>query len=175
MNTPAPAALVDVAEFYAHAIALEQECDNRLGELTSCLHAHHNPDAADVFRRVREFQHRRLRALEQRCGDLALPRIAPWKYLWHSDFNLENLCMVSVHYLMTPLEALELVQSKLAATRRFYAAIARDNTDQAIIEVADWLVGELDTAMGDMDRWHDELEATHRPVMDDTDPPNQPL
>lgn len=165
--------LKTVEDFYAHAIGLEHEFEERLTDLGRCMDAHNNPDSGKVFRKARDMHSERVRQLEAKSEALDLPRIAPWDYVWHYAVNLEIICMTSVHYLMTPIEALEMVEEKLVMAHDFYSALVERFEGNAIGEVAKVALQGFEQELQEFRRWHDALEVSV--VLEDHDPPNQPL
>ncbi|MCB1756719.1 MAG: hypothetical protein KDJ38_14445 [Gammaproteobacteria bacterium] len=165
--------LKTVEDFYAHAIGLEHEFEERLTDLGGCLDAHNNPDSAMVFRKALDMHSERVRQLEAMSEGLQLPRVAPWDYAWHYTVNLEIICMASVHYLMTPLEALEMVEEKLAMAHDFYKAVKERYQGSPLGEAARNALAGFDQELQAFRRWHEALEASVVP--EDHDPPNQPL
>lgn len=165
--------LASVEDFYAHAIGLEHEFEERLTDLTSCLRAHHNADSAKVFAKARVMHLVRVRHLEALSSSLELPAIAPWDYVWHYTVNLEIICITSVHYLMTPLEALEMVEEKLQGAHEFYQSVADRFQGNGVGDAAAQVLSEFEKELEQFRQWHSDLE--HKIVYEDHDPPNEPI
>lgn len=161
-----------IEEFYAHALGLEHECEQCLTDLSLTLEAHHNPEAAKVFAQAEQIQQRSIQVIRQLSEGLDIPRVAPWEYLWHPYINFDSICMASVHYLITPYEAIELVQLKLEAVSEFYRDIGSRSMDlaiqQAAAQIRSLLKIEIDIVKG-WRRQHEELSR-----LPDLDPPHQP-
>ena len=164
--------LASVEDFYAHAIGLEHEFEDRLTDLASCLKAHNNPESSKVFLRARSIHAERITRLDSLAVGLQLPAVAPWDYVWHYSVNLEIICITSVHYLMTPLEALEMVQEKLNMAREFYRSVCDRYKGNAVGEAAELVLHEIDNEIREFRRWHQDLERIVVP--EDHDPPNEP-
>ena len=159
--------------FFAHLLGLEHEFAERLGDLSDCLEAHNNPDAARVCSIARMMHERRIANIAKRASRMTLPRIAPWDYVWHNHVNIEALCMASVHYLMTPLEAVELVLAKIDGAHEFYASVAQRFEGNATGESAKAVLLDFEQELQEFRDWAAEL--TPVKVTEDTDPPNEPL
>lgn len=161
-----------LAEFYAHALGLEHECEQSLTDLSLTLEAHRNLDAAKVFAQAEQIRSRSISLIKHYSERLQLPRVAPWEYLWHRHVNFESICMDSVHYLITPLESIELVLFKLEAASEFYLAIQAETDDpdikRAANEINALLVLEMEIVAG----WKEQYMDGSR--LPDLDPPHQP-
>ena len=158
--------------FYAHALGLEHECEARLTDLSLTLEAHHNLEASQVFARAEQIRARSIELIRQYSEGLELPRIAPWEYLWHQHVNFESICMDSVHYLISALEAIELVQFKLEAANEFYRSIKAQSPDPEIQRAAGEIEALLELEIEIVEGWRSQHEEMSR--LPDLDPPHQP-
>lgn len=159
--------------FYAHLLGLEHEFADRLGDLSDCLEVHNNPDAARVCSIARMMHERRIANIAKRSVNMELPTVAPWDYVWHNRVNIEAMCMASVHYLMTPLEAVELVLAKIDAAHDFYASVAQRFEGHATGEAAALVLADFGVELQEFRQWAADL--TPVKVTEDPDPPNEPL
>ena len=159
-------------EFYAHALGLEHECEARLTDLSLTLEAHHNLEAAKVFSQAEQIRARSIELIRQHSQGLALPRIAPWEFLWHQHVNFELVCMDSVHYLISALEAIELVLFKLEAANDFYRIIQDQSPDPDIKRAANEIKSLLELEIEIVRGWREQHEELSR--LPDYDPPHQP-
>ncbi len=158
--------------FYAQALGLEYECEHRLIDLGRTLEAHHNPEAAAIFEQAEKMRAANILEISRRCEKLNLPRIAPWDYYWHQHLNFENICIDSVHYLITAFEAIELVLAKLEAAGNYYQLIRGNSDQRAVREAALEIIGLLNVEMDIVQGWRSQHIAST--VLPDLDPPNQP-
>lgn len=165
--------LKTVEDFYAHALGLEHEFEERLSDLSGCMDGHNNPDAAKVFMQARVLHEVRIKQLEQHVAERVLPRIAPWDYIWHYSINLEVICMTSLHYLMTPLEALEMVEEKIEKAHDFYQQVVDRFDGNEIADAARFVLQDFELELAQFREWHDDLEPCE--VLEDHDPPNEPV
>ena len=67
-----------LAEFLAHAIALEQEAAERYLELADMMEAHNNLDTASVFRDMARYSTLHGDEIRQRARALELPKLRSW-------------------------------------------------------------------------------------------------
>lgn len=161
-----------VEAFYAHALGLEHECEHRLTDLSLTLEAHHNNESAEVFSRAEQIRAHTIQMIRQLSEGLDLPRIAPWEYLWHQHVNFELVCMDSVHYLITPSEAIELVLIKLEAADDFYHQVQDQSDTPEIVTAAEQIRSLVKQEMESVRGWLEQHEASTR--LPDLDPPHQP-
>lgn len=161
-----------LAAFYAHALGLEHECECWLIDLSRSLQAHHNPEAAAIFVDAEKLCVENIEQIHQRSVNLELPRVAPWEYYWHQFVNIENTCIDSVHYMISALEAIELVLEKLAADSEYYHAIEQQSDDLQIKQAARQIISLLDSEMELVRGW--KSQQSKDVPLTDLDPPNMP-
>lgn len=126
----------EIADFYAHALAIEREAAARYKELAGQMATHNNPALAALFEEMSRLEARHLKELESRCADLPIPAYQPWQYRWHGTESPESVPYDEVHYLMTGRHALE---GALAAERRacdYFRDIAANAADQDLRRLA---------------------------------------
>lgn len=162
----------NLAEFYTHALGLEHECEQRMDDLSRTLKAHRNPEAAGIFERARKMRTENIRKINSRCAALELPRVAPWEFYWHQHLNLESICTDSVHYLISAIDAIELVLIKLDAASRFYSSIQSESADTDIQQAAAVIREMLAREMETVDAWKEHQDDAA--LLSDLDPPHQP-
>lgn len=163
-----------VAEFLAHALELEVESRERYRELAECMEVHHNPEVAELFRRLAGYSDLHAREVEQRAAGMELPDIAPWGFKWSCPESPEAPCMDDVNYLMNRRQALELAQHNEVRGRDFYAAVAASAGSEDVAALAREMAAEEQEHVDLLARWIGSIPAAERDPPEDLDPPNLP-
>lgn len=160
-----------LAEFLAHAIAIETEAALRYRELADQLAVHHNPEVARVFERMARVEGMHIDQLRQRAADLDLPMLAPWEYQWEDEESPEVTGHEAVHYRMTPRHALMLALDNERRAYAFFARVRDGVSDPEIRAMAEEFAAEEEQHIG----YVEELLLQHpepaRHWADDPDPP----
>jgi len=129
-------------EFYAHSLAIEQEAAARYRELRDQMSVHHNEEAAKLFDWLAGIEDKHAQEIARRARDVALPEIAPWDYEWQGMESPESAPHDSAHYLMTPVQALEVALENERRAAEFYDRVARTSEDQAVRKLAEEFAAE---------------------------------
>ena len=174
MTASGPGSIAGVAEFLAHARALEWESAERYEELADNMEVHNNPEVAALFRKLAEYGELHAREVEARVRGLDLPRIAPWDFKWTCPEAPETQCTDALHYLMGPRRALELALLNERRGRDFYADVAADAPDPEVRRIAAEMVVEESQHVRLLEHWIAHLPDTPAATPDDPDPPNTP-
>jgi len=167
------AAMDGIAEFYAHAIAIEREAAARYEELADQMAVHNNPALAALFSKLAKLEAEHLAQIQAKTAGMHLPRPLPWEYHWALDESPEAAPFDAAHYLMTPRHALELALASEERARDFFDYVMRSTTIPEVQQLAAELCAE--------EREHIawvaqalEAEEPHRPGWDgDLDPPRE--
>jgi len=123
-------------EFYAHALAIEEEAAARYQELGDQMTEHHNQAAAELFFWLAGLERQHAVDIGKRAQGVALAQIAPWDYKWQSAESPETASPESAHYLMTPWHALELALANEKRAVEFFETVARTTPDDAVARLA---------------------------------------
>lgn len=123
-------------EFYAYALAIEEEAAARYQELGDQMTEHHNRAAAQLFFWLAGLERQHAAEIARRAQGLPLPEIAPWDYRWQSAEAPETTPHEAAHYLMTPWHALELALANEKRAVEFFDNVARTTRDEAVARLA---------------------------------------
>lgn len=160
-----------VAEFLAHAIALEEESAQRFDELADALEVHHNGEVVGLFRKMAEYSRRHLAEARERAAGLTLPSFAPWEFRWPDPESPETVGTDEVHYRMTPHHALT---AALASERRghaFYSTIERTARDDDLRALASAFAAEEMEHIRLLENWLERYPPPGDDWAEDMDPP----
>lgn len=160
-----------LAEFLAHAIALEHEAAERYLELADMMEAHRNDEVSQLLRDMVRYSRLHHDSIVVRAGALALPKLRSWEYRWRQppqaggeeafDYTLdaynalryarENEVRAMDYYTEVGL------QSEDAEVRRLAAEFAAEETEQ-VAAIDQWLARTPRPS----EPWRDQPEATQR-------------
>lgn len=157
-----------LAEFMAHAIALEQEAAERYLELADMMEAHNNTDTAAVFRDMARFSNLHLDDVRKRSRALELPKLMSWQYRWKTppETGDEN----DIHYLMTPYHALRYARDNEIRGMEYYRQAAEGAADAEVRRLGNDFANEEAEHVAALDAW---IARTPRPSItwqEDQDP-----
>ena len=124
-------------EFYAHALAIEQEAAARYRELADQMTVHHNEEVAKLFQWLAGVEDKHAEEIAAHAQSIALPQIAPWDYEWQGMESPESAPHEAAHYLMTPVHALEVALENERRAAEFFERIARTASDEAVRKLAE--------------------------------------
>lgn len=158
----------------AQAYAMKCESEDRLQDLVDSLKQHNNMAAADIFSRTIDLIKLSLNEIELRVHEMDLPQIPPWEYQWYCDDQPDSVCIEKAHYLMTPVQALELA---IVIENRFQEFF-KQQTDNKISEDIRLIAYELAIhekhLMKQLQSWKEQLDTSEIEQIQDFDPPNIP-
>lgn len=166
-----PTAIDTLEQFFAHALAIEEEAATRYHELAQQMEAHHNPGAAQLFSQLANAELDHATMLRLLARDLVTVPLAPWEYHWNEAESPEAIPYDAAHYRMTPFHALSLALENERRARRFFETVAAQTKNPQIERFAREFAEE--------EKLHEEhlaaiLERTPPPPADwsaDHDPP----
>ncbi len=164
-----------VAEFLVHALELEQESAERYRLLAATMAVHHNPEVAQLFRRLADMSDAHASEVIARAEGMLLPEIAPWDFKWTCPGSPESPCGEDeVSYLMTPLQALDLALLNEVRGHDFYAQVAVTSPAPRVRALAAEMAAEESDHVQLLRDWlARERDGANAPL-EDLDPPNIP-
>lgn len=159
---------------FSQVYAMKCESEDRLQDLIDSLQQHNNSAAADIFSRTLELIQGSINNIEQRIQGMQLPEIPPWESQWHCEQQPDYLCIENAHYLMTPLQALELAIFNEKRLQDFFILQIDNGINEEVRLIADeFLVQEKQLTI-QMYSWKEQLENSQTEQNEDFDPPNVP-
>ncbi|CAA7622213.1 ferritin family protein [Magnetospirillum sp. UT-4] len=162
-----------LANFLAHAVALETEAGERYRELADVMEVHNNPEVAAMFARMAEFSAMHAAEVTARAGAHGpLPRLKSWEFKWETTEPPEVGDSADTHYRMTPRHAL---QYALANERRgweFYNHAATHAPLPEIRDLARDFADEEAEHVRTLEHWLESTPPPDHDWADDPDPAN---
>jgi rubrerythrin len=143
----------EIANFLAHAIALEAEAAERYGELADAMEVHNNPDVAEMFRKQAEFSRLHWADVKATAKDLDLPKLKPWEYRWLSTEGPESAPVERTHYLMTPYHCIHLALQNERRGHQYYADVAYKTEDPEVRRLATQFAEEEAQHVVMLEKW----------------------
>lgn len=113
-----------LAEFLAHAHAMEAEAAERYALLADQMAVHNNPGVATLFRKLADVEGRHAEEIKTRAGDTGLPRLALGAHRWSDAEGPETIDVGEAHYLMLPYQALRLALRGEERAVAFFGGVA---------------------------------------------------
>ena len=158
----------------AQVYAMKCESEDRLQDLIGSLKQHNNSAAADIFSRTIELIQDSIKNIEHRAQGMQLPEIPPWESQWYCEEQPDYLCIENAHYLMTPLQALDLAIFNEKRLQEFFIQQIDNGITEKIRLIAnEFLVQEKQLTV-QMHSWKQQLELSQTEQNEDYDPPNIP-
>lgn len=138
MSTAQPGvhAFTSLRDFYAHALAIEQEAAHRYHDLARQMTLHHNPAVAETFERLARLEADHAAQIAAAAPDVDTSTIPAWEYRWEGVESPEATDYAHAHYLMTPFHALELALQNERRALAFFEAVARSTPNHEIARLA---------------------------------------
>jgi rubrerythrin len=174
MNEPVYKAILSTEEFLAHALVLEHESVEHYGELADSMEVHNNPEAAQLFQRLKSFGERHAHEVAELAKGMSLPPIAPWEFKWNCPDVPEASCMDEAHYRMDSREVLELALHNEIRGRDFYAQVAQSSPDAEVRRLAEEMAREEDEHVALLRALLARTPGDKTVQLEDLDPPNMP-
>lgn len=147
------ATIDDVAEFLAHACALEEEAALRFADMAEAMKTYGNQDVAVFFGRMSEFSRLHLAEARLRSNFRDLPKLTPDAFKWPDGESPEAASMEGSHYLMTVEYALELALESEKRGQAFYASVAKETSDPEVRMMAEEFAAEEAEHVAELERW----------------------
>jgi rubrerythrin len=149
----------NVDEFLAHAIRLEEDAANRLGDLAHAMKISGNHDSAAFFGKLAHFSRLHLAQARARAGYHDLPELKAHEFEWPDGESPEATSMEASHYLMDLDYAMQLSLESEQRGFDFYDEIARTTEDPEIRMMAVEFAAEEAEHVAELKRWMANLEA----------------
>lgn len=124
-----------VAEFFAHAIAIEREAAQRYEEFARQM-GDRAPDTSKLFSRMAREGFAHAREIGKRAKGIRVPRLAPGEYAWLDRGTPEPLAHEWVFRLMSPRSALKIALHAECRAKRFFEHVMRTTGDRAVRSIA---------------------------------------
>lgn len=155
-----------LAEFLAHAIALEHEAAERYLELADMMEAHRNDAVASIFRDMNRFSLMHHDEVKGRVGMLELPTLKSWQYRWTTPPEMGG--DEAFDYMLEPYNALRYARDNEERAMAYYRSVADGAADPEVRRLATEFAAEEAEHVAALDKW---LAQTPRPAMTwDADP-----
>ncbi len=141
-----PRTLDNVADCYAHALAIEREAAARCLQFAEFLEERGETETAELFYRLHRFEHQHIQELERKAAGLPLPEVCDWEFHWINNAPSDQVDHRLVFHLMTPHDALMIA---LGAGKR-----ARTLYEQSLARCEDAEVRRLAAALAEEEIEH---------------------
>lgn len=166
--------IASVAELLAHAKAIEEEAMDRYRELAAQMDIHHNPEVAELFRRMADIESKHVQRIVERAGETEtdIPHMAPWDYQWPDCESPEAVVVTDVHYLMTPHHALTLALRCERRSFDFFSTVVESAEAGPVRDLAEELRDEESEHIRLMEEWIAKTPEPDDGWDDDPDPPS---
>ncbi|SPE36459.1 Rubrerythrin [Burkholderiales bacterium] len=164
-------AIRSVPDLLAHALAIERDAEERYGELADQMATHNNSAAEDLFRRLAQIESRHVQQIQEMCAGVEPPQRAPWEFLWSGGEGPEAMDLASVHYLLSPHEAVRLAMGHEARAEEFYRGVAGSARPAPVRQLARQLADEEAEHV----RWLQDWLQHYPPQAAGADDPDPPM
>jgi rubrerythrin len=154
-----------------HALVIELEAVQSYKDLTQQMQECGNDEVAGLFEQMSQLEAKHAEKIRDKAGDLELPDLAPWEFRWSDLEPPENVDHASVHYLMTPHQALALALENELSAMAFFDAIAHDCTDERVRSMAKEFADDERQHVVWMKEWLAKYPAPDADWDHDPDPP----
>lgn len=161
----------NIAELFAHALALETEATERYAELAEVMHTHNNPDAAELFTRMAGIEQLHVNEIRQQISQRKLTDLPTTHYRWVGLEGPETTDYADLHYLMTSRQALALALLNEQRARDYYVTIAENSSDPEVVKFARELAEEEREHVQWVEQWLERIPPTEADWDQDDDPP----
>lgn len=169
-EAPTAPLIASVAEFYAQALAIEEEASARYVELADQMEVHNNSEVATLFRKMAEVESEHRDEIARRAGD-ALVKGRPASFSWIRGEGPETTDFADAHYLMTPYHALVLARINEERAEAFFSDVAATATDPQVQALARQMAEEEREHVEWVDQWLARFPKPECAWDDDPDPP----
>ena len=147
-----------LAEFLAHAIAMEQEAADRYLELADMMEAHRNDAVSTVFRDMCRYSEMHRDAIRERAGAIELPKLRSWEFRWRTPPEVGG--EDGFDYLIEAYNALKYARGNEVRSMKYYRAVAAEAADPELQRLAQEFAAEEREHVLALDKW---LTQTPRP------------
>jgi rubrerythrin len=139
---PLPAPIRTVEEFYAHAIAIEREAEERYTEFTQWFDRRGQHVLAGLCRNLATLEGEHHRDLVEGCAHLKLPVVAAGDYQWLQGASPESVAREFMQQVAKPLDLLEIALQAEMRARDYFVWIARSALSDEVRELAAVMAAE---------------------------------
>ena len=160
-----------LANFLAHAVALEAESVERYDELADAMEVHNNREVADLFRQLAKFSRLHLAEVTQAASAYELPKLKPWEYQWQTPEAPESTPTERTHYRMTPFHCIHLALTNERRGHQYYADVAYKAADPEIRKMAAEFAAEEAGHVAMLEKWAARIPEPAADWDYDPDPP----
>jgi rubrerythrin len=154
---------MNIAELYAHAIAIEREALARYSEFAERMSDLGNDAAAEVFATLARLEAAHLERLLERTRAMALPALAAGQYAWLDAAAPETAAREFVLRLLSPRQALQIALAGENRAAVFFETMAVSAADPMLRALACEMATEELEHIGVLETL---LAATPDPVVD---------
>jgi len=166
---PAVPRIATVAEFFAQALAIEEEASERYAMLADQMEVHNNREIAAIFRKMANIEALHREEIARRAGDRLVAGTQA-EFDWTAPEGPEAVAFDTVHYLMNGHQALRLPLHNEIRAASFFEQIAASTPDPDVRELALEMARDEREHIHWVEEWlqkfPDEANDTHDP-----DPP----
>jgi len=159
-----------VAEFFAQALAIEEEATERYNLLADQMEVHNNKEITAIFRKMALIEAEHRNEIARRAGD-ALVGGRPASFSWTGPDGPEATDFEGVHYLMTPYRALTLARFNEERAVKYFEAIAAAATNPEIAALAAQMAADERDHVVWVDQWLEKFVPDEPGWDEDPDPP----
>jgi rubrerythrin len=172
----ADTAIASVAELLAHALELEYASQAHYEQLADSMDVHHNVEVAELFRRLAALSGQHASDVAERAGDLTLPRIPPWAFMWECPDAPEGSdCLdPDVSYQMRTTEAITVALHKERRGHAYYLYVAATATDADARRLASTMAAEEAQHVALLESMLTAAGGPQPSAPEDLDPPHVP-
>ncbi len=171
MSQPAETSL---EYFLAHALVLETETVERLEDVVEMMRMHGNLALAELFARLAAEGQSHVEQIRAEAAGVTLPALKPWEFHWPGGEPPEVLDIHELHYLHTPVHALEYAMACEMRAHEYYAQVADASGSEEVTALANLFAEEELSHYERIRKWaagEDEPSKDHDL---DIDPPHMP-
>ena len=143
--TPRPAAarsIGSVAEFYAHALAIEREAAERYAEFAAWFAERGEDVLAGLARQLAQHEHEHFSLLSKRCRGLALPAIAADAYRWLDAHSPEAPAREAFYRIAGARQLLEVALAAECNALAFFGRVERTTPSAEVRSLAREMAAE---------------------------------
>ena len=166
--------MTDLATFLAYSVTLEEESAERHDELADMMDLHHNPEAAETFRKLAGYSRLHATEIREHSAGHKLPVIAPWEFEWDGMEGPETADIADVNYLMSIAHALKIAMGNERRAHDFYYEISKNSPDAGVQALAAEFAEEEREHLELLEAWQARIVDSADKFVFDPDPAHMP-
>ena len=147
-----------LAEFLAHAIALEHEAAERYLELADMMESYRNDDVAALFREMVRYSRMHHDSIVERAGAMSLPKLRSWEYRWRNPPEAGG--EEAFDRELAAYDALRYARENEFRAHAYYAGVRDATSNEEVRRMADEFADEEAEHVKALDAW---IARTPRP------------